>query len=189
MQSWRYDGTTRYHSLQSRVERRFTQGYTLLFAYTYSQFTERVSLLNQTDTELEERPADADVPHRFSFSGIWELPFGQGKRFGGDAGGLLNAIIGDWTVTAIVQIQSGRPIDFTGRNAYFNGDLSALKANYSNDVDAPVFDLSGFYFHDAAGADQRPGRPDQAAERSRASTSRTTSATSPAGWRTCAARR
>ena len=150
VQSWRFDGSTIYHSLQSRVERRFTRGYTVLFAYTLSSFKERVSLLNATDTDLEERVADADVPHRFSFSGIWELPFGQGKRFGGDAGKLLNGIIGDWTVTAIVQIQSGRPLDFTGRNIYFDGDLSALSAKYSNDVDQPVFNLNGFYFHDAA---------------------------------------
>jgi len=148
--SWSYNGSTIYHSMQSRVERRFTQGYTVLFAYTYSRFTERVSYLNQTDTALEERPADADVPHRFSFSGIWELPFGRGKRFGSDMNGVLNAIAGGWTVTGIVQIQSGRPLDFTGRNAYYNGDPRQLKTHYSKDVDQPVFDLSGFYFHDAA---------------------------------------
>jgi hypothetical protein len=147
--SWSYNGSTIYHSMQSRVERRFTQGYTVLFAYTYSRFTERVSYLNQTDTALEERPADADVPHRFSFSGIWELPFGRGKRFGSDMNGVVNAIAGGWTVTGIVQIQSGRPLDFTGRNAYYNGDPRQLKTHYSKDVDQPVFDLSGFYFHDA----------------------------------------
>ncbi len=150
VQSWTYDGSTIYHSLQSRVERRFTQGYTLLFAYTASRFTERVSRLNATDIDLEERPADADVPHRFSFSGIWELPFGRARRFGSDANSWLNALIGDWTVTAIVQVQSGRPLDFTGRNIYFGGDPADLRAKYSRDVDLPVFDLSSFYFHDAA---------------------------------------
>ena len=34
-------------------------------------------------------------------------------------------------------------------NLYFNGDLSQLKTDYSN-PDVPVFDISGFYFHDAA---------------------------------------
>ena len=53
-------------------------------------------------------------------------------------------------MNAFGQFQSGRPLDFEGRNIYFNGDLSQLKAHYTNDSDVPVFDVSGFYFHDAA---------------------------------------
>ena len=152
IQTWRYDGSSSYHALQSRVERRFTQGYTVLFAYTYSKFTDANYMLNFTDDGPYETAADADVPHRFAFSGILELPFGRGKRWGSEAGGLVNALIGDWTITAIASIQSGRPISFTdrNRNLYFNGDMDALKARYSSDVDQPVFDTSGFYFNDAA---------------------------------------
>ncbi len=63
---------------------------------------------------------------------------------------LTNAFIGGWSVNAFGQLQSGRPLDFAGRNIYFNGDLNSVKAKYSDNVDAPVCDLSGFYFHDAA---------------------------------------
>ena len=59
-------------------------------------------------------------------------------------------MIGGWSVQAIGQLQSGRPISFHDRNIYFNGDLGALKADYSGDSNDPVFDVSGFYFHDAA---------------------------------------
>ena len=76
IQTWRYDGSSNYHALQSRVERRFAQGYTVLFAYTYSAFTDRNYMLNFTDDGPTEAAADADVPHRFAFSGILELPFG-----------------------------------------------------------------------------------------------------------------
>jgi hypothetical protein len=150
IQSWSYNGTTDYHAFQSRAERRFTKGYTLLFAYTWSTFTERVSYLNATDTELEERPANADIPHRFAFSGVWELPFGRDRKYGSNVNGFVNALIGDWTITAIGQIQSGRPLDFTGRNIYYDGDPQSLKASYSDDVSKPVFNTAGFYFHDAA---------------------------------------
>ena len=51
---------------------------------------------------------------------------------------------------AIGQIQSGRPISFHDRNIYFNGDLGSLKTDYSGDTNNPVFDISGFYFSDAA---------------------------------------
>jgi hypothetical protein len=53
-------------------------------------------------------------------------------------------------VQGIGQFQSGQPITFHDRNVYFNGDLSSLKTNYSGDTNQPVFDIGGFYFHDAA---------------------------------------
>jgi len=69
-----------------------------------------------------------------------------------NANRVVNAIAGDWTITAISSIQSGRPIGFTdrSRNLYFAGDPDRLSASYSGDVSQPVFDLSGFYFADAA---------------------------------------
>jgi hypothetical protein len=152
IQTWRYDGSSSYHALQSRLERRFAKGYTVLFAYTYSAFRDRTYMLNFTDDAPAEAAADADIPHRFAFSGILELPFGRGRRWGGNANRVVNALVGDWTVTAIASIQSGRPISFTdrARNLYFSGDPAALSASYSTDVGQPVFDISGFYFDDAA---------------------------------------
>jgi hypothetical protein len=165
IQTWRYDGWSDYHALQSRIERRFTKGYTVLFAYTYSKFTDATYMLNFTDDRPYEAAADADVPHRFAFSGILELPFGRGKRWGSDASGVVNALIGDWTVTAIASIQSGRPISFTdrARNLYYNGDPGTLKADYSGSVDSPVFDTTGFYFNDSAV--QTNGQVDPAKQR------------------------
>jgi hypothetical protein len=144
------DGTTRYNSAQFKLEKRFTRGYTILAGYTWSKFTERVFKLNSTDTEYEDRLSEFDVPHRFVVSGIWELPFGRERRWGRDVNRFADAFIGGWSVQAIGQLQSGRPISFHDRNIYFNGNLDSLKTRYSDDVDRPVFDISGFYFHDAA---------------------------------------
>jgi hypothetical protein len=142
------DGKTSYNSAQVKVERRFTKGYMLLVGYTWSRFLERVSKLNPSDASYEERPAGADAPHRLTISGIWELPFGNGRHWGGGAGRLTDAFIGGWSLQAIGQAQSGFPIDFG--NLYYNGDPTKLKVHYSNNTDVPVFDTSGFYFHDAA---------------------------------------
>jgi hypothetical protein len=143
-----FDGSTKYNSMQMKVEHRFVHGYQLLVGYTLSKFTERVSRLNATDTEYEERPSGSDTPHRVSISGILELPFGQGRRFGGGANRFTDAFIGGWSVQAIGQFQTGFPIDFG--NLYYDGDPTKLKVKYSNNTDLPVFDTSGFYFHDAA---------------------------------------
>ncbi len=142
------DGTTTYNSAQVKVEHRFTRGYMLLVGYTYSHFMERVSKLNATDTAYEERPSAADAPHRLSISGIYELPFGQGRHFANDANRLTDAFIGGWSVQAIGQFQSGFPIDFG--NLYYQGDPTGLTVHYSDNTDLPVFDTAGFYFHDAA---------------------------------------
>jgi hypothetical protein len=144
------DGTSVYNSAQVKLEKRFTRGYSLLAAYTWSRFAERVFKLNPTDTAYEDRLSQFDVPHRVSISGIWELPFGRERRWKNAASGLTDAVIGGWSVQAIGQFQSGRPISFHDRNIYFNGDLSALKTHYSSNTDQPVWDTSGFYFHDAA---------------------------------------
>jgi hypothetical protein len=144
------DGTSQYDSAQFKLEKRFTKGLSVISSYTRSHFTDRVFKLNPTDTTYEKRLARDDVPHRVTGSILYELPFGRGKTWGGNASGLTSALIGGWSVNAIGQLQSGRPLDLAGRNIYFNGDINSLKAKYSDNVDAPVWDISGFYFHDAA---------------------------------------
>ena len=150
VQTWAFDGTSQYDSFQSKIEKRFGGGYAIMATYTWSHFTEKVFRLNATDPEFERRLSRDDVPHRVTTSILYELPFGQGRRFGSGASGLVNALIGGWSVNAIGQFQSGRPLDFGDRNIYFDGDLNSLKAKYTNNSDLPVFDISGFYFHDAA---------------------------------------
>jgi carboxypeptidase family protein len=150
VRTWGSDGTSKYNSLQMKVEKRFTQGYTVLAGYTRSKFTERVFQLNPTDTGYEERLNEADTPHRFVLSGILELPFGRDRRWAHDAGPVVDGLVGGWSVQVVGQYQAGRPISFHDRNIYFNGDLNSLKTNFSGDSNDPVFDISGFYFHDDA---------------------------------------
>ena len=157
MLSERYDGEAVYNSLQLRVERRFADGYTLNGAYTFSRLTEKASLLNATDPELEERRSRDDSPHRAVLSGIYELPVGRGRRVLGHAGRLLDALVGGFQVQGIYQYQSGRPL-LWGNVAYF-GDPRELRTNIDTDtVSTPaapnrtVFDTSEFF---ASGVDTR----------------------------------
>jgi hypothetical protein len=146
--TWGSDGSSQYNSFQTKLEKRFGNGYQIMGTYTWSHFTEKVSRLNATDADFEKRLSGDDVPHRVTTSILYELPFGQGRKFASDASGWVNALIGGWSVNAIGQFQSGRPVGFG--NIYFNGNLEALKTNYTSNSDAPMFDISGFYFHDAA---------------------------------------
>jgi Carboxypeptidase regulatory-like domain len=148
----RNDGRSIYHSGQFRAEKRFNKGYSLLAAYTWSKYIEEVSVLNVTDTDLERRISNSDVPQRVVVSGIWEFPFGKNRKWGGGWNSFVDGVLGGWQLNAIFQWQSGRPIDLGDRNVVYFGDPSKLRADISSanaDPSRKVFDVSGFYFHDA----------------------------------------
>jgi hypothetical protein len=171
-----YDGTSNFHSGQFRVEKRFTQGYSFLTTYTLSRFTQTNFPLNDVDGPLgiyETRRSDVDVPHRIVVNGIWELPFGRGRQIGNNWNRALDAIAGGWSVSAIYQWQSGRPL--TIGNVYYDGDINQLKTSYStSNVDQPVFDTSGFYFSDIPEAQRRNDQRIQLAQNYRTLPSRPT---------------
>jgi Carboxypeptidase regulatory-like domain len=152
-----YDGSSSFQSGQFRLEKRFTQGYSFLTTYTISRFEEQTFALNAVDGPAgiyEKRRSDVDVPHRIVVNGIWELPFGRGRKWGTNWNKALDLIAGGWNISAIYQWQSGRPL--TIGNVYYNGDINALTTSYSTDnVALPVFDVSGFYFQDIPESQRR----------------------------------
>ncbi len=152
LESIRNDGESIYHSGQVRAEKRFSKGYSLLAAYTWSKYIEAASLLNATDFDLERRISPDDIPHRVVMSGIFELPFGKGRRWGNGWNNIVNGFLGGWQLNGIFQWQSGRPIDMGERNVVYFGDPSKLRAQINSENADPsrrVFDTSGFYFNDA----------------------------------------
>ncbi len=158
--SRRYDGSSDYQSMQVRLERRFANGYTLLGTYAFSKGLEKLSLLNAVDSDYEKRLTGADSPHRLNLSGIWELPFGRGRKFGSSWGGAREALLGGLQVQGLWLYQAGRPIDIG--NIYFNGNLSGLDlevasktigavgtSNLTDNVFKTNLSNLGFYFQDA----------------------------------------
>jgi hypothetical protein len=151
--SIRNDGRSIYHSGQFRAEKRFSKGYSLLAAYTWSKYIEEVFLLNVQDTDLERRISRDDIPQRVVVSGIWEFPFGKGRKWGSGWNSYVDGALGGWQLNAIFQWQSGRALDLRDRNVVYFGDPSELRAEITSanaDPTRKVFDVSGFYFHDAA---------------------------------------
>ena len=118
-------GYSWYHSLQLQSERRFSKGFTLQLNYTFSKFMEAGAYLNAADPRPVEVISDFDVPHRFVTSGIWELPFGRGKKIGGGSRPAVNYIIGGWQFSAIYVSQSGVPLNWG--NIAFIGDVNNIK--------------------------------------------------------------
>jgi len=115
------NGYSWYHSLQTRAERRFASGFTVHSSYTWSKFMAATSLLNESDLRPEEVISSEDRPHRFTFTGVWELPFGPGKPIWGSARGLAAHLAGGWQVQGAYEGQSGPAIGFG--NIIFTGNL------------------------------------------------------------------
>jgi len=114
----RSDGYSNYNSLQVRWEKNFTHGFQFQASYTYAHALDDASSANlgslsngdfrdQTRPYLEYGNADFDVRHRFVISYIYQLPFGQGKRFASGASGAIEQIIGNWQVAGIVTAETG----------------------------------------------------------------------------------
>lgn len=114
-------GYSWYHSLQTRIEKRFSQGYTFQLGYTWSKNMEAVEFLNSADSLPYRSIANFDRPHRLSMSGIWEIPFGKGRRFGSRLPAPVQFLAGGWQLNGLVVRQAGPALGFG--NAIFNGDL------------------------------------------------------------------
>ena len=118
----------RYHALQTEIRRRFAQGLELQANYTFQKTLTNTGGVGQTNfdplldinqPELEYQRADYDATHVFNFNGIYELPFGRGKRWL-NSGGLSNQIFGGWTLTSIVRISSGAPFSILDTRGTLN---------------------------------------------------------------------
>jgi hypothetical protein len=136
------EGYSWYHSLQTRLDKRFAGGYTLGFNYTWSKFMEAVEFLNAADPRPVETISGSDRPHRFSASGIYELPFGKGRKWGASLGRAVNYAIGGWQVSGVYQFQSGVPIGFG--NVFYYGNLRDIALPSDQQTVAQWFNTKGF---------------------------------------------
>lgn len=117
-------GYSWYHSLQNRLEKRFSQGYTLQVSWTWSKTMAADSFLNAVDPMPYESLSDLDRLHRVAGSGIYELPFGKGRKFGSNMNKFLEFFAGGWQISGVYQFQSGAPMGFG--QAIFSGDSSQI---------------------------------------------------------------
>jgi hypothetical protein len=130
-----------FHSMDVRVEKRYSHGISMLANFTYSKLISEDNYKNATDLVPEKRVAADDRPLRFVLSGSYELPFGKGKRFDTHSGA-LNRILGGWVLNSIYTNQIGAPLTFGSNIIYYGG---ALNANpHPSNLDLPMFDTTRF---------------------------------------------
>jgi hypothetical protein len=124
------EGSSNYNGLQVKLEKQYANGLSFLGTYTYSKvLSDADDLLNGGSSEnsasgnvngyrapgilgiqADYGLASYDIRNVFHFTGGYELPFGKGKKFMGDASGFMNKAIGGWSVNWSSTFQGGQPI-------------------------------------------------------------------------------
>jgi hypothetical protein len=117
-------GYSWYHSMQTRFEKRYSAGFITTVSWTWSKLMEARTYLNAGDPMPEKVISDQDRTHRLAVSGVYELPFGKGKSWGGAWKGFASKAISGWQASVIYQAQTGPPLGFG--NAIFNGNLASI---------------------------------------------------------------
>jgi hypothetical protein len=111
-----------YHAGTLSIRQRYKDAVTLDFNYTLSKSMDDVSglqtdapftpfVLNALSIQQQRAVSDFDVRHIINMNAIWQLPFGKGRTFFGDAPGVVNALLGGWQLAGIFRWNSGLPVE------------------------------------------------------------------------------
>ena len=116
---YKWDGNSRYHSIQSRIQQQYSNGLSFLASYTFSNSIDDTGGRTDAFDRRTARGASAfDIRHRLAMSPVYELPFGSDKPF--LTAGVLSKILSGWQVSPLFQWQTGAPLTAT------------LSGNFSN---------------------------------------------------------
>lgn len=105
------DGKISYHSLQVNYNVR-VGGLVLISNYTWSRMLETWGFTDQFNRVPQKSLYFNDRPHVFKLTGIYDLPFGRGKKFASGISNLADKFVGGWKVTSFFQWASGEPADY-----------------------------------------------------------------------------
>jgi hypothetical protein len=140
-------GVTDYHAGVLKLEKRFSSGVSFLSTYTWSKnignldanagdLGDDQQYSDYYNRRLDKGPEGLDINHRFTWSSVYELPWGRGRRW--LTSGALSQILGGWTIGAISTMQTGGPFTVTTQtnttNVFSSG---AQRANVLRNPNLP----------------------------------------------------
>ncbi len=117
-------GNSIYHGMQVNLQKQFSHGLQFQFAYTYSHAISDVNdpILpagnngnlprNTFDLKAERGNSDFDIRHRAVINFIYEPNIGRGRGHFNE--GFAGRILEGWSLTGIIDAQTGHPFDIFG---------------------------------------------------------------------------
>jgi Carboxypeptidase regulatory-like domain len=122
IQAWEPVGPSSYNGLQLSLEKRLQSGLSFLSAYTYSKSLDeggggnsstgdsRLNVQDPNNLKANYGFSSFKFKHRFTLSGVYELPVGRGRKFLGNTNRVVDGVVGGWQATSILTLQSGAPL-------------------------------------------------------------------------------
>ena len=112
-----YVGISSYNSLQTKIQKRYDNGLSFLATYTWAHSMDDASQplggtgyrgINLIGIRQDYTNSQADVRHRVTFNGYYQLPFGKGRKYM-NQGGILDILAGGWAGDLQFTAQTGFP--------------------------------------------------------------------------------
>lgn len=123
-------GNSSYNALWATATQRLARGLQFNASYTWSKSLDYNSfstggIIGQNSYNLDgdRGLSDFDVRNRFVINGIYDLPF-KGRWF-----------LDGWRLAAIVQVQSGSPVNIVTSNSTVNGVANTLRPDVTGPID------------------------------------------------------
>jgi len=134
------NAASNYNALQAVFRQRLTGGLELTANYTYakaltdsfgyygvSNISGEYYQQNAYDMRSEWGPAGFDIRQALSVSGVYDLPFGRGKMFGGNMNRVLDEAVGGWKLAGTNVTYTAFPLT-AGSTSYYSSQVYSATA-------------------------------------------------------------
>jgi hypothetical protein len=104
------EGLATYHGLETSLQQRFSNGLSFMANYTWSRTIDNQGIIDLRNYEINKGLSSFHMAHRYSAAGVWEVPFGRGRRFGSNSSALVNGVLGGWQLSGWLVLRTGTPL-------------------------------------------------------------------------------
>jgi Carboxypeptidase regulatory-like domain/TonB dependent receptor-like, beta-barrel len=148
-----------YDALQTKFTKRFSGGYQVSANYTAQKAKGQDGNYFLWDPNLNYGLQGWDRTHILNLTLVWELPFGKGKRFGGNMSSMADGFLGGWQFNATHTMQSGIPFDVGYNDSGADRDTGPGRANVIGNTDGQKTRDQWFNAAPIGSANSAFGRP------------------------------
>lgn len=127
-------GYSNYNALQTKLEKRYSKGLSLLAAYSYSKTislgeNQSGGVQNIANIQADRAASSQDITHHITGTAVYDLPFGRGRKIGSHWNRIEDSFLGGWSLDPIVTYSTGLPFNLSVNGNPSNSGQGSLVGN------------------------------------------------------------